>query len=80
MGSVKGFSFLFFLCAHLSTWDYVEGIDLIIRDPVFKPFLNSVQYLLRQGSFVDFLEFSLSKKTNKGLGLSSDVILHFLSL
>lgn len=70
----------FFLCALLSIWDYTEGIDLIIiKHPVFKPFLNFCSVLTQARIQLTSLS-SDSGKTKKNKDLTSGLMSYSISL
>lgn len=72
----------FFLCALLSTWDYTEGIDLIIKDPVFESFLNFCSALTQARIQLTSLSSASAKKQIKDLVsgvMSYSISFHFNS-
>lgn len=74
--------FSFFLCALLSIWDYTEGIDLIIKDPVFKPFLNFCSVLTQARIQLTSLSSASAKNQIKDLAsglMSYSISFHFNS-
>lgn len=81
-GKCYGVVFFFFLCALSVTWDYTEGIDLIIKDPVFKPFLNFCSLLTQARIQLTSLSSASAKKQIKDLAsglMSYSISFHFNS-
>lgn len=79
---LKGTVYFFFLCALLITWDYTEGIDLIIKDPVFKPLLNFCSVLTQARIQLTSLSSASAKKQIKDLAsglMSYSISFHFNS-